>query len=77
MTKQDFLMHFEDLVEAQPLSLTGKEHLNQIDNWDSLTLLGFIALVDEQFAITLPPDAIGTCQQLDDLITLIGNNIEN
>ncbi|MGO9022308.1 MAG: phosphopantetheine-binding protein [Syntrophobacteraceae bacterium] len=77
MTKRDFLLKFEELLEAEPLSLTGGEHLRQIKSWDSMTVLGFIALVDEYFEITVPPSAIAKCQRVDDLIILIGNNIDN
>lgn len=75
VNKNDFLLSLDKLIEAKPGTLTGAENLQGIDNWNSLTFIGFIALVDEQFGITLPPDKIAKSKTVDDLIALLGNHI--
>lgn len=73
--KNDFLLSLDQLIEAKPGTLTGTENLQAMDSWNSLTFISFIALVDEQFGITLPPDKIAKSKTVDDLIALLGNHI--
>lgn len=73
--KKDFLLSLDQLIEAKPGTLTGSEILQGMDSWNSLTFIGFIALVDEKFGITLPPDKIAKSKTVDDLIALLGNHI--
>ena len=75
MKKADFLLLLEDVIEADPHTLTGNEILRQVDGWDSMAVMGFIALVDEQFDLNLAPKRISECKTVDDLIALLGDRI--
>lgn len=72
LTKPEFLNLFAEIVEEEPTSLTGSEKLKeQIAGWNSLAVVSFIAMVDEQFDLTLSPKAIAGCKTVNDLITLL------
>ena len=73
--KKEFLMSLDELIEAQPGTLTGGESLQGMDSWNSLAVVGFIALVDEQFGTTLAPAQIAQAKTVDDLMALLGNKI--
>jgi len=73
--KKDFLLSLDELIEAEPGTLTGAEMLQGMDSWNSLTVVGFIALVDEQFGIILSPHKIAKSKTVDDLIALLDNQI--
>ena len=76
MKKSAFLLLLDDLIEIAPGTLKGPESLSDVDGWDSVAVMGFIALVDEQFEITLSPKRLAECKTVDDLVGLIGDRVE-
>ena len=71
MSKQKFLLLLDELFEEDPDTLTGDESLAEMEMWDSLTALGFIALVDEEFNIILSGNDIEQCTTINDLVKLV------
>ena len=64
----------EMLARAMELpngQLTGREQLSEIEAWDSLALLNFMALVDTNRGITLSADKLLRCESISDVATLI------
>ena len=76
MIKSDFLLLVDELIEVDFGTLKGPEVLSDIGGWDSLAVMGFIALVDEKFETTLSPKRLAACRTVNDLIGLIGDKIE-
>ena len=76
MKKSEFLLLMDELIEADPGTLKGPEPLPEVEGWDSVAVMGFIALVDEQFELTLSPKRLAECRTIDDLVGLVGNHIE-
>lgn len=77
MLKQKFLLLLDELFEEDSNTLTGDERLQDIEIWDSLTALGFIALVDEQFNIILSGNDIENCETVNDLVNLVSQNFDD
>ncbi len=75
MNRREFLLLFEELTESEPHSLSGSESLLDLERWDSLVMLGLIALVDEKLEMSLPPKRIAECRTVDDVIGLLGGKI--
>ena len=75
MTKKEFLALLEDMLEANAGSMTGEESLNELEGWDSLAVMGFIAMVDQNFGVTLSPPKIAKSKSVQDLIVLLGDKI--
>lgn len=75
MRKQEFLLKLDELLELEPGSLTGSEALADLEMWDSMTMLGFIALVDEQFELTLSASRLAACETTGDLISLLDGRV--
>ena len=75
MNKHDFLLSLHELLELEPYTLTGAEALEGLEVWDSLAVISFIAMVDEQFGITLSAERLRACQTVDDLAALLGDRI--
>jgi len=75
MTQQDFLAQIEELIEAPAGSLRGPEPLSGFDRWDSLALVGFIAMVDERVGITLSAQKIVDAKTVNDLVALVGDRL--
>jgi acyl carrier protein len=73
MEKKDFLKLIDDLLELSPGTLCGSEFLKAI-GWDSLAVIGFMALCDEQFALQVSPLEIKDCETPEDLFALVQNS---
>lgn len=76
MTKKELLQMLEEIVEADPDTLTGEELIKDLESWDSLAVVNFIALVDENFGITLSPEKIMNSKTVNDLVSLLDGYIE-
>ena len=71
MDKSSFLTAIEELFEADTGSLTGNEPIDQIPGWCSLVFVGLIALIDEEYQVTLAPESLLNDQTLNGLFALI------
>ncbi len=70
MTKSQFLRLVEEVAQEPAGTLQGPELLENLGGWDSLAVVSFIAMVDEQLGMTLQPRAIADCKTVDDLFVL-------
>jgi acyl carrier protein len=75
MTKQEFLRELEDVLEADAESIKGDETLADLGSWDSLAVMSFIAMVDENYGVTLAASKLAAAKSVGDLIALLGDNI--
>lgn len=75
MTKQEFLLEMDELVEEAAGTLNGPEDLRDLEGWSSLTVMGFIAMVDEKFGMSVQPNRIAEAETVDDLAALLGDKI--
>jgi acyl carrier protein len=71
MDKSEFLKSIEELFETDEGSLTGAEPIDQIPGWCSLIFVGFIAMIDEEYEVTLDPESLLNGQTVDGLFALI------
>ena len=67
---QTLLQSLDHLVRLPQGTLKGPEPLNDLDGWDSLAVIEYIALVDEQFGVDVAPDKIRKCKRVQDLVDL-------
>lgn len=70
MPKEEFLRKLAELLELPPGSLTGPEALAGLENWDSLAVMSFMAMVDEQCGVAVAPKQLAACKTVDDLLQL-------
>ncbi len=75
MQKHEFLLLLDELLELEPGTLKGPEALDNVEGWNSLAVISFMALVDEQFGISLQPRQIAACSTIADLTGLLGDRI--
>ncbi|HZH27279.1 MAG TPA: phosphopantetheine-binding protein [Azospirillaceae bacterium] len=75
MTKTEFLAALDELLELDPGTLTGTEQLDDLDNWDSLAVVSFIALVDERLGLVVAGDALSKAKTVADLLALVDGKI--
>lgn len=71
MTDDEFLRMVEEVIEASPNTLTGREALADIPEWDSLAVLSFMAKVDEVLGQQLSAAAIVKAKTMAELRALL------
>jgi acyl carrier protein len=76
VTKKELIEMLEEIVEAEPNTLTGEERLEDLQSWDSLAVVNFIAVVDENFGLTLEPKKIMESETINQLISLLDGHIK-
>jgi acyl carrier protein len=72
MTMEEFLIQFGDILEMPAGSLRAENKLEDLEGWNSMAMVGFIAFADEHFGKTLSPRAFATCSTVADLAKLAG-----
>jgi acyl carrier protein len=76
MRKEEFLAIFEEILELDPGTITGKELLGEFEDWSSLAVVSLIALIDEKVGITMEPERIQESQSVEELMGILGDIIE-
>jgi acyl carrier protein len=70
MTREEFLAELDGLVDLEPGTLQGPEKLEDLDQWTSMAVVGFIALADTYNGTKVRPTQIGKCLTVNDLLAL-------
>jgi acyl carrier protein len=76
MERIEFLKLIDELLELTPGTLSGNEALQAV-GWDSLAVIGFMALCDERFGLQVSPLEIKGCETPADLFDLVQNSLVN
>lgn len=76
MTKKNFLLLLDQLLENAPGELKGEEELACLPRWDSLAVIGFIAMLDQHLGLSVPAAKIMECRYINDLVRLAGDRID-
>ncbi len=75
MTKAKFLDLLNELLELDPGTIKGTELLAELPRWDSLAVIGFIALLDEHFGMSVPATKIHESKSVADLVALVQHKL--
>ena len=76
MRTPDFLKLLDSALDLPEGTLTGTETLSDIPEWDSLAVISFIALVDEQFNVILEGEKLAEAKSVADLLALLHGQLE-
>ena len=72
MSIQDFLKNFASQFDETDASLfTPSTVFKDLDEWSSLLALSIIAMVDEEYEVTLKGDDIRSANTIEDLYNII------
>ena len=76
MKRSEFLLSLDELLELEPGTVKGSETLENLEGWNSLAVIGLMALMDERFGVSLQPRRIAACTTVADLMALLGDQIQ-
>ena len=67
-----FLNNFIDILDDEPnFNLELNSKFRDLDEWDSLTALSLIAMLDSEYNITINGDQLKNLETLGDIFNLI------
>ena len=70
MTREEFLAELEEILELPAGTVKGPEKLEDLEQWNSVAMIGFIALADTNNGTRISPRQIVNCATVEDLLKL-------
>jgi acyl carrier protein len=70
MTKDDFLLELDNILQLPTGTLQGHEKLEELYNWDSTALITLIVLAESNTGARISPSQVVTCSTVGDLLRL-------
>ena len=74
MTKDEFLLEMDNILELPAGTLRGPEKLEELNNWDSTALITLIVLAESNNSVRITPSQIVGCSTVEDLVRLARAN---
>ena len=71
MNRTEFLKKVDELLELPEGTLKGPERLEDLENWNSMAIVGFVALVDETYNFNVSPRQFANCETMNDVLALV------
>ena len=71
MSNHEKLQSIDELLELPLGTLTGDEQLSKLPAWDSVAVIGFLAMADERFHVSIRADKISDCKTVAELVALL------
>ena len=72
MNKSQFITAVAEILEIDPSNLSGSEILEEVGNWDSLSIISFVAMVDSELKLIVDPEKLRQSKTINDLAGLVG-----
>jgi acyl carrier protein len=72
MTREEFLLELDTILELPVGTLKGHEKLEELEEWNSMAMMGFIALADTNNGTRISPRQIVNCSTIADLLSIAG-----
>jgi acyl carrier protein len=68
MTSAEFLLQMDEILGLRAGTIQGLEKLDELENWDSLALISFIAMAQSNSGVNISPHQILNCSTVADLL---------
>jgi acyl carrier protein len=75
MNEATFMERIEEALRAEPGSIAMSDALHNLDGWDSIGALSVIAVIDEQFGVTLDAGDLMACKTVGALASLVAADV--
>jgi acyl carrier protein len=70
MNRDEFLLEMDEILNLPHGTLRGHERLEELQNWDSTSLITFIAMAEASNGVSISPGQIVACTTVADLLRL-------
>ena len=72
MTRDEFLLEMDQILGLRAGTLRGDEKLEELENWDSTSLITLIALADTNNGVRISLGQVVNCTTVADVLHLAG-----
>lgn len=69
--EHEFISLFKETLEANNQEITLETRFRDLENWDSLTFLSVLAMIDEEYDVIIEGNDFQQLQTIEDLINEI------
>jgi acyl carrier protein len=76
MTRSEFLDMFAEVVQERPGSVTPNQTLKGLRHWDSLTVVAFMAEIDERLGAPISYEDLSACKTIDDVMQMFAAHLQ-
>ncbi len=77
MTRAEFYVILDEIIEEDPGTVQGGEKLTDLEGWDSLSVVAFIAAMDKHLNVAVPPKELVEAETTDDLLALVADQLSD
>lgn len=75
MNATQFLAALHELFDVSAGTIHKDSVLQDISGWSSMTFIGLIAMLDEEFGVHIAPGTILRCHTVEDLMDEVADNL--
>jgi acyl carrier protein len=75
MDQAKFLERIEEALRAESGTIHMSHQFHDLDGWDSIGALSVIAVIDEQYGVTLDAGELLACRTVGDLASLVAKDV--
>jgi acyl carrier protein len=75
MEEEKFLEQFIAQFDDEPTGVTIDTDFRDIDDWDSLTALGVISMIDDEYNVKLSGEELKSSKSIRDIFNIVKTKI--
>lgn len=72
INRNQLLLELDEILGLPAGTLRGGEKLEELENWDSTSLMTLVAIAEANNEMHITPDQIVNCSTVDDLLRIAG-----
>lgn len=72
-SKDLFFKDLSEILQREEM-ITGNERIEEIEEWDSLAVLGILSLLEDDFNLEMSPEDLSDLENIQQLTDLLENN---
>jgi acyl carrier protein len=75
MEQEKFLEQFISQFDTEPTGVTMDTDFRDIDDWDSLTALGVISMIDDEYNVKLSGEELKSSNSVRDIFNILKTKV--
>jgi acyl carrier protein len=75
MEEEKFLKQFISQFDDEPTGVTMDTDFRDIDDWDSLTALGIISMIDDEYNVKLSGEELKSSKTVMDIFNIVKTKV--
>jgi len=76
VNKTEFIEELEIILDLEEGALEAQPEYGGSEAWDSISMLGIIALLDGELGVSVNVAELRACKEIEDLFAIIGDKLE-